>query len=69
MLTMPIEAVWNLRSEFTDEYEDFMHDAFGRLDHCHRLKLKAMTWYKNWVGRGYGHSMKEQLNGQDPFDV
>lgn len=53
MLTLPIEEVWNLRTEFIQEYDDFMHDAFGRLDQCHRLKLKAMNFARHWLGKQY----------------
>ena len=44
LLTLPIDQLWNMKTEFIEAYEGLMGEAYDRLDICHRRKLNAIQY-------------------------
>lgn len=42
MMSLSVNDLWKLRTEFADEYEKLMEDGAKRFKRAHNLKMKAM---------------------------
>ena len=58
MLTLSIEDMYSMRSEFVEAYETLFRNAYYRLDRAHRLKLQAIKYCQKYMPKEetYNHS-------------
>lgn len=62
MLTLPIQEVWNMRTDFNEEYQSFMMGGLVRLEQCHRHMMNAMNFARKWLGKDYA------TKSENPFE-
>lgn len=62
LLTLSIQDLWNMKTEFIEAYESLMANSYDRLDRCHRLKLQAIKYCEKHMfkhDKKHGHNHEE----------